>query len=464
MVDLLIKNGILLTMDARRRIIRGGSVAINDGRIVDIGKTDRLSLHEADREIDAKGKAVLPGFINAHAHIRHVLVRGMRDDLPIDPRVEPRQATSFTEDDCFNGAMLACSEMLKAGITCVLENNSYNVDRKNTDRIAQAIERMGMRAIIAPAYNDIDLSLPEDLRFTVQEAVKEYVRMIEEWDGKADGRIKIWLGPTQPGINVSTELLKEIRNLADEYKVGVTVHLSESIQPGAYPRAFLRVIRDKYGFKGHVDYAYDVGLLGPDVLAAHCVWVTNREIQILSSTGTKVVHNPGSNMYLGSGIAPIPRLQSSGIIVALGTDEGQNNLDMFEQMKLTALLQKVEALDPSAITAQTVLEMATIYGAKAIGLEKEIGSLEIGKKADIIIVNMKKPHLVPQHKVTSNIVYAANGSDVDTTIVDGRVIVENRQIKTASEEEILENAVKSAGAILEKSPNSRLAVEPWPVE
>jgi 5-methylthioadenosine/S-adenosylhomocysteine deaminase len=379
------------------------------------------------------------------------------DDLPVDV---PRKTLGElydppTDEGHYNIAMLACCEMLKSGTTCVLENSGTGKSGRQLDRKAEAIEESGMRAIIAPAFGDIDSRVPENQRLSIYDAIKGCKRIIREWNDRADERIKVWLGPIQIGISVSTELTREMRNLADRYGIGITVHLSERLSR-------LEELHENYGFNRHVEYAYDVGLLGPDVLAAHCVWVTKKEIQILRSTGTKVVHNPGGNMYLGSGIAPIPRLLESDIPVALGTDEGTTSLDLFEQMKYAVLIHKAVALDPTVIKAQKVLEMATIMGATALGLERDVGSLEIGKKADIILVDLQKPHLTPLHKITSNIVYAANGGDVDTTIIDGKIVMENREFKTVDEEKILRNAIETASCLR----NSRLGQyinEKWDV-
>lgn len=456
MINLLVKNGIIVTMDSDRKIFFDGSVAINEGRIIDVGKAEKLSHYRAEKEVSARGKVVLPGLINAHAHIHPLLMRRILIDLKMDVYRLIKLSSGITERDCYNIGLLACSEMIKSGTTCVLDNNFVTTSRRNVDMIAKAVERIGMRAVIAPGNTDIDPRYPKNELFSIKEAVKEYIRVIKEWDNRGDGRIKVWLGPSIPGIYASTELMREVGKIAEDYNVGITVHLSETLQR-------VEEIRKKYGFKGHVDYVYDMGLLGPNVLAAHCIWVTEREIQKLCSTGTKVVHVPASNMYMGRGIAPVPHLLDSGIKVALGTDGGNPTLDMFQHMRFAALLHKVAAFDSSVITAYQVLEMATINGAVALGLENDIGSIEKGKKADLILVDLQKPHLIPLHKVTSTIVYGAKGSDVDMTIVDGKILFENREIKTANEEDIIKNATKSANSILKKSGFSQLLCETWPV-
>ena len=422
LVDLLLKDGFILTMDPKRRIFKRGSVAIEGKEIVAVGEDVR---GPADEVIDAKGKAVLPGLINAHTHSPMTLLRGFADGMELDPwlrtKIWPIEK-NLRAEDCYVGALLACLEMLKSGTTCFADQYFF------MERVADAVEESGMRGVLS--YGIIE-------RGDAQRREREIAageRLVKTRHGKANGRILTQFGP-HASYTCSPECLVEVKELAKRYGVGVHIHLAETRWESE------EEIPKKYG-KRPVEHLDSIGFLGPEVLAAHCVWLNEREIAVLRERGVKPVHNPVSNMKIACGIAPVPEMSAAGIPVALGTDgaASNNTLDLFNEMKFAALLNKVRTLDPTVMPAQSVLEMATINGALALRLQDRIGSLEVGKRADVVVVDLQKPHFTPLYNVVSHLVYNAVGSDVDTVIVDGKVLMRERKVLTLDEAEVLSKA------------------------
>jgi cytosine/adenosine deaminase-related metal-dependent hydrolase len=268
--------------------------------------------------------------------------------------------------------------------------------------------------------------------------------MYEKWNGAADGRLAVWFGPRTPG-GVTPELYREISRLARERNMGITMHLAEVQADRVY-------LRERYG-KSPAEFVEDVGLVGPNVLLVHTVWMDANDIRILARTSTNVAHNPVSNAKLASGIAPIAEMLAAGVNVTLGTDGGPSNntYDLVRDMRWASYLQKARTLDPKVTPAEAVLEMATIRGARALGWEKEIGSLEVGKQADFVVFDLDKPHLTPHRDVASTLVYAATGADVDTVVIGGKVVVQNRQVLTLDEERVLREAKERAEAVWKRA-------------
>ncbi|MDI6820394.1 MAG: amidohydrolase family protein [Candidatus Hodarchaeaceae archaeon] len=429
MADILLRDGYIITMDAQRRVFKLGSVAIEGDRISAVGKEVR---ERADVVIDASGKAVLPGTINAHTHLSMTLLRGVADDMPLmewlENKIWPIER-NLKGQDCYAGAMLGCLEMIKSGTTCFADQYFFMKD------VANAVEEAGIRGVLS--YGIIERDDPERRKSELQAGEK----LVKECHGTANGRILTMFGP-HASYTCSPECLMQVKELAKKYKVGIHTHISESQDE-------VERVTKKYG-RRPVEHLDAIGFLGPEVLAAHCVWLTEQEISILRERGVKPVHSPVSNMKTASGVAPVPEMLAAGIPVALGTDGAASNnaLDMFNEMKFAALLNKVHKLDPTAVPAQAVLEMATINGAIALGLQDEIGSLEVGKKADVLLVDLKKPHFVPLYNVVSHLVYNAVGSDVDTVIVDGEVVMREREVLTVDEDKVLEEAQKASGGLL----------------
>jgi 5-methylthioadenosine/S-adenosylhomocysteine deaminase len=431
--SILIKNGIVVTMDHDRRIIENGAVAIREDRIEAVGKADEISGKiKADRIIDAKNKIIMPGLIDLHYHT--ALARGVSDGLPLGTYLETfwyPKLQNLKPDEAYWAAMLTYGEAIKSGTTTA--NDMY----RHMIKCGEAAETLGIRAILSCDCADESEKL---------DTLKDNEEVVKAMHGRANNRIQVRIGVEWMPIS-SYEFLSEVRATANRNKVGIHIHLNESLGE-------LEASKKKFG-KRPVEVAYDLGILGPDCVAAHCVWLTPTEIRLLRETSTPVSHDPGSNAKLGNGICPVPELLASGVTVGLGHDDSEcnNTVDLFEAMKLASVIHRAHRVDASLMQPQTVLEMATINGAKALQMEKEIGSIEPRKKADVILVDTHKLRLTPvisgkQLNVLSHLVYATHGDDVDTVIVDGKIIMENRIIKMFSEDMIIEKATQACKDVL----------------
>jgi len=423
MADIIIKNAYVLTMDPEVGDLKNGIVVIEDGKITEIGeKTDE----SADTIIDAKRSVVMPGLVNTHTHAAMTLFRGYADDLQLADWLEghiwPAEA-KLTAEDVYKGSLLACLEMIRSGTTSFADMYFY------MDETAKAVEASGLRASLS--HGLIELWNKEK----GEADLKEGKRFVRAWQGAADGRIKTMYGPHAPNT-CSEEFLVKVREEASRDGAGIHIHILET-------EAELLAMKKRYG-KCSVHLLEDIGFFGPDVLAAHCVWLSDGDIEILGKRGVNVSHNVISNMKLASGIAPVHKMLEKGVNVSLGTDgcASNNNLDLFEEMKTAALLHKVNIFSPTALPARQVLQMGTVNGAKALGTET--GMLKAGKKADLILVDMKKPHLTPCFDVPSHLVYSARGSDVRTTIVNGKILMDDYRVLVLDEHKVIEEAQKAA--------------------
>lgn len=429
MADIIIKNAYVLTMDPEAGDLKCGTVVIEDGKITEIGEKTR---ENADTVIDAKGSVLMPGLVNTHTHAAMTLFRGYADDLQLSEWLQghiwPAEA-QLRAEDVYKGSLLACLEMIKSGTTSFADMYFF------MDETAKAVEKSGLRASLSHGL----IELWDEEKGEID--LKEGTRFVRAWKGAAGGRIKTMYGPHAPNT-CSDEFLKKARDAADKEGVGLQIHLLET-------EAELNAMKEKYG-KCSVHMLEDIGFLGPDVLAAHCVWLSDGDIEILKKRGVNVSHNPVSNMKLASGIAPVHKMLEQGVNVTLGTDgcASNNNLDLFEEMKIAALLHKVNTFNPTLLPARQVLEMATVNGAKALGIDA--GMLKVGKKADMILVDLKKPHFTPCFDVQSHLVYSANGSDVRTTIVDGKVLMDEYNVLTIDEEKVMEETKKAADELVSR--------------
>lgn len=466
MADIYIRGGFLITMDRDRRIIREGAVAIEDGVIRAVGKREELDKdyrYHSDIVIDATRDIVMPGLINTHVHLAQGLLRACADYLPLIPwlkdRVWPLQG-NYTPDEALASAQLVVTEMIKTGTTTFLETGL--VGRYGPDQIIEFLHKSGIRAAVARHVMDMtgyaleENILHEGLVELGDKSYKDTIRLYHKYHGW-DNRIWIWFGPRTPGA-VSIELYRKISEKAKELKTGITMHLAEV-------KADVEYTVTRFG-KKPVEFAHWVGLTGPNVVLVHVVWVGDEEIKLLADTGTTVSHNPCSNMKLASGAARISDMIKAGVNVALGTDGGpsNNSYDLLREMKHAALLQPLRTLEATAIRAEQVLEMATINGARALMIDHMVGSIEVGKRADIIVVDTWKPHWKPFNNPVSHLVYAAMGSDVKHSIIDGKLVMYNRRILTFDEEEVLRKADKAAYSLYERAG---LCKEPdllWPIE
>lgn len=432
MTDMLIENGHVVTMDGERAIIKGGDIAIEGNEIIEVGENLGDS---ADEKIDAKGKAVLPGLVNAHTHLSMVLFRGVADDLDLQTWLQEKiwpMEESLQSQHVYEGALLGSLEMIKSGTTCFADQYFF------MEEVGRAVEKSGLRASLS--YGIIEENDPEKR----EKELKIGEDLVKEYEGAADGRITTMFGPHST-YTCSPDCLKEVRKLADKHEVGIHIHLSENERE-------IETVTDMHG-KRPPELLNSIDFLGPDVLAAHCTWLNDEEIEIIQEKGVKPAHNPVSNMKLGSGIAPVPELLAADVPVGLGTDgaASNNSLDMLEEIKFAALLNKLGKGDPTVIPARQALEMATINGAKALGREDEIGSIEPGKKADIILLDLNEPHLTPLHNIESQIVYSCNGADVDSVIVDGKVLMREREVLTLKEDKILRDSQESSEDLTKES-------------
>jgi 5-methylthioadenosine/S-adenosylhomocysteine deaminase len=414
---MLIKNALIVTMDNDRRVIKNGDILIEGNRIVKIGK----DIEEKDEDIiDAKGMVALPGFVNTHTHSSMTLLRGYADDLPLmkwlKEYIWPLEAL-LKPEDCYIGSKLACLEMIKAGITTFSDMYFY------MNNVAKAVEESGIRGILSYVIND---SMPEN--FAGITATKRFLNEV-----KKSERIIPIIGPHSP-YACSKETLQKSKEMADDLKTLIHIHVSET-------REEVEESKRKFGLKP-IEYLNSIGLLGSNLEIAHCVWADTNEIKMLAKENVKVSHCSVSNMKLSSGVGPINYMLENGLIVSMGSDGpcSNNRLDIIQEMKFCSLLQKVSFIDPTAVPAEKALEMATINGAKALRLDDKIGSIEIGKIADIILMDFNKPHLTPMHNVYSHIVYASQASDVDTVICNGKLLMRKRKVLTLDEEEAMEKA------------------------
>jgi 5-methylthioadenosine/S-adenosylhomocysteine deaminase len=411
--SLLIRGGTIITMNDRFDIV-SGDVSIRDGRIAAIAPAIAAT---HDRVVEARGGYVLPGLIQTHIHLCQTLFRGYADDLPLmewlRTRVWPMEA-AHTPDTLRAAARLAATELLSTGTTCVLTMETVH----DTDAVFEAVEESGLRATIGKCMMDFDAQVPKRLQEQTAASIEESLAIRRRWDGAANGRLRAAFAP-RFAVSCSRELLEAVASLSHQYQALVHTHASES-------RDEIAIVKQMSGGLSNLEYLASVHLASPQLCTAHCVWVDEREQQLLADYDVKVMHCPGSNLKLGSGIAPVPELRARGITVSLGADGAacNNRLDMFDEMRLAGVLQAMRR-QPGVLTARDILWMATRAGARTLGADHEIGSIDAGKRADVIVVDRDRPHLAPGPDPYSTLVYAARGSDVRTTIVDGELLVDN---------------------------------------
>lgn len=421
---ILIKNAFIL--NPQNDINGKRDVLIKDDLIYKI--EEDIADDNVDKIINAEDKILLPGFVNTHTHLSMTLFRGLADDLALDEwlndNIWPMEA-NLNGNYCYIGALLGAVELIKSGTTTFSDMYFYMED------VARAVEESGIRAALS--YGMIDFGDEEKRKAEIE----QNMTLFKNCHDTADGRIRVFFGPHSP-YTASEELLKEVRKLADENNIKIHIHVSET----------QKEIDDVSAEKGLRPFEYldSIGFLGPDVVCAHSVWLSDEEIEIIKKHDVKISHNPCSNMKLASGIAPVSKLLENDICVAIGTDgaSSNNNLDIIEELRTASLLQKVSTLDPKALNSDEALAIGTINGARALGWDDEIGSVEVGKKADLILINKNHANMIPDSsKLSSNVIYSANGFNVDTTICNGQILMENRQLTTLDEQDIYKKAKKA---------------------
>src|SRR5687768_15548420 len=418
-VDLLVLNGTLVTMDKDHRVIEDAGVAIENGRIVAVGqRKDIVRRYTSSQTVDARGKIIIPGLINGHTHIPMTLFRGLADDLDLQDWLTkfifPAEAKNVSEEFVRAGTRLGLAEMIRGGTTTYCDMYYFE------DAIADETAKAGVRGVLGETV--IDFPVADNK--TNAEAMAYVEKFVQKWKGHE--LITAAIAPHAP-YTVSEEHLKAVRAFSDRTGAPIVTHISET----------KREVDDSLKAKGAspIDFLLRIGFLNDRVIAAHVVWPNPGEIEILKRAGVGVVHNPQSNMKLASGVAPVPQMLKEGVRVGLGTDgaASNNDLSMWEEMDTVAKLHKVFSGDPKVISAQQAFELATIRSAAALHLEKEIGSLEAGKRADILIIDRDTLNQIPLYNIYSDLVYATKASDVQTVIINGRIVMRDRRLLTLNE-------------------------------
>jgi 5-methylthioadenosine/S-adenosylhomocysteine deaminase len=418
---IIIRNGKLVTMNAARDIL-SADILIQNDRILKIGSVSE----SADIEIDARGKIILPGFIQTHVHLCQALFRNQADDVALidwlQQYIWPMEA-AHTEESIAVSARLGLAEMLHCGTTTIMDFGTLH----HTDVLFCEAQKAGMRAIIGKSLMDSSEGVAVSLCEPIEASLEEAETLIHDWHGVANNRLQFALTPRFL-LSCSPELLRRIREMQKQYQVIFHTHAAET-------ETEVAVTRQKYGM-GNIEYLNSLGLLGPKSALAHCIWLSEAEQELLAKRGTSVLHCPSANLKLASGFAAIPEMLKKGITVSIGADGApcNNNMNIFEEMRLAALVQKYRLHDAKALPAQKVVEMATIGGARTVGMEKEIGSLEAGKKADIILLDLEKLHSVPSGNIYGQLVYSARPENVETVIVDGAILMRDQKLQTIDSE------------------------------
>lgn len=436
-VDLVISGGIVVTMDPARRVLPSGAVAIAGNRIVGVGTVAEIAAAYAPaRRIDAAGRMVLPGFVNLHSHAGLTIMRGIGEDKGSASLFPPAIAVWDVMDDAEVGAMsmLGLYELLRFGSTTVVENF------RKTQAVAESAERIGIRAVLSEIVADVDQYAIETHGYRYdarrgEERLRTGIEVADRWHGAAGGRLTVQLSPHAPDF-CSKPLLATIGQEARRRGLRITLHLAQTPREVAH-------VKELHGC-GSVELLHELGLLGPDVIAAHCIYIDDGELRLLAETRTGIAHNASINAKRGR----IPRaidIMELGGVVGLGTDNYHGNLT--EVWKFAISAARFRTGDATRLSPMQVLEMATINGARALGMQADIGSLEPGKCADVVIVDLQKPHFYPLIEPVGAFVHNAVGNDIDTVIVDGRVVVDAGRLQTVAPEEILATSQQTADAV-----------------
>jgi len=434
-VSLVITGGTVVTIDPARRVLSPGALAIDGADIVGVARPEEISARfTAGQTIDASGQVVLPGLVNTHTHAAMVMFRGLADDLALMEWLEryifPAEARTVSPEMVRVGTELALLEMIRSGTTTFADMYYFE------EEVGRAAKRAGVRAVVGETIIGFpvpDAKTPAESLKRAEDLAREFAR---------DPLIVAAVAPHAP-YTLDREGLQACRSLSDRFAIPILIHVAETADE-------VRTMRERFGLSP-VAYLASIGFLGPRIVAAHGVWVSQEDIATLGRSGVGIAHNPESNMKLASGTAPVPRYLAAGLNVGLGTDgaASNNDLDMFEAMRQAALLHKLESRDPRAIGASVALDMATIGGSRALGLDKLVGSLEPGKRADVITVSMAGPRQTPMYNAVSHLVYVSRGDDVQNTIVNGRILMRDRRVLAMDEPAVLAAARKLAEKVRE---------------
>jgi 5-methylthioadenosine/S-adenosylhomocysteine deaminase len=426
-VDLIVTGGTVVTMNDARAVYDDGAVVVKGDTIIAVGSRNELEAkYVASQTVDARGKLLLPGFINGHTHVPMTLFRGLHDDVTLNDwlykYIFPAEAKNVNEEFVRWGTLLAAAEQIRGGVTTFADMYYFE------DAVAEETKTAGMRGVLGETF--IDFPAPDNK--SEAEMLGYTEKFLKKWQG--DPLIHAAVAPHSI-YTCSKKTLQDAAALARKYHAPILIHTAEMKKEWDDS--------EKQNGMSPVQYLDKIGILGPDVVSAHCIYVDEADQKTLARRQVGCVHNPSSNMMLASGVAPVAAMRTAGVAVGLGTDgpAGSNNdLDLMEEMDLAAKLAKITKMDPLALNAKAVVEMATIEGAKALHMEKEIGSLEAGKKADFILISLDEPNAVPMYDLYAQLAYALKGSDVETVVIGGRVVMRDRKLLTVKEEEVMAKA------------------------
>ncbi|MBM4264711.1 MAG: amidohydrolase [Deltaproteobacteria bacterium] len=449
MSNLIITNALIVPMTEERKFFAGW-VRLRDGAITAVQPGAPREVARDEECINAEGRVLMPGLVNAHTHLYQVLLRAVWEDLELMPWLKRIYgcARVLTPEHFYAGSLLGCVEAIRSGVTTVCEHNFLNPSPECALETIRAIQDSGLRAVFARTIMDTGEIVPDCTKERPEQAFRVIQDVLAKH--KSAKQLSFMTGPNTPPINTTPDLLREVRRFADAHNLGISAHVAES-------HSVVESVRQRHGRNGVVEFLQQFGIPGKSSIFAHSVHVSNEEITILKETGTSVSHNPVSNMMLGDGVAPVVEMLRQGVNVALGTDGAASNhsQDLFDTMKAASLLQKVHHRDAGVIKPYDVLRMATVGGAKALGLDAHCGTIEVGKRADLILVDMGTVHGAPVNDIFSQIVHCAKASDVCTVIVDGKVVMRDRQLTGLDDKKILADA-KDANRDLMNRLNSSL--------
>ena len=446
MSTILINKGSIVTMNDAQQVYSTGYIFIEDDLITAVGLGEAPArFHKAEVTIDASLMAVMPGMINAHTHLFQTFIRGLADDKPLLEWLKEAiwpVAQALTEEEAYTAAMVGFVENIRGGATAVIDHQYIHTDLGNDDGVCRAADEAGLRFLLARGWADKDyhpafMEPPDQI-------ISETVRLRKKWQLAESNRIRVEFGPLIPW-GCTEETMIRTHDISQQWGAGTHIHVAEtSVEVD---------MNLKSRGNRHIEWLAEMGILGPHMQLVHSIWLDDHEIELIAQHGAIVVHCPVSNMYLASGVARVPEMLEKGITVALGSDgPGSNNSqDMLEVLKVTALLHKVNTLDATILLPEDVLWMACRGGAAAFGLPEKIGSLEVGKKADVVIVDLDTPMAVPVHRIPSALVYNASVRDVDTVIVDGRILMKDKEIEFLDEKALLREARQSCANLFKRA-------------
>lgn len=448
MNSILIKNGSIVTVNDTDQVFKTGYIYIEDDLIKAIGEGDApAQYNNADKVIDANLMAVMPGMINAHTHLFQTFIRGLADDKPLLEWLKAAiwpVAQALTEEEAYVAALVGVVENIRGGATSIIDHQYIHTEPGNDDGVCRAAEEAGVRFMLARGWTDQDYfpAFMEDQ----EQIISETTRLRDKWQlgDNASGRIQVEFAPLIPW-GCTEETMCHTHEISKKWGSGTHIHVAET-------KTEVDINLKKRGSR-HIEWLAEIGVLNSKMQLVHSVWLEDNEIDLVAEHDAIIVHCPVSNMYLASGVARIPEMLERGITIALATDGpgSNNNQDMMELLKTTALLHKVDTLNATVLLPEDVLRMACRGGAKAFGMPDEIGSLEVGKKADIILVDMDTPMAMPVHRVSSALVYNLSNRDVDTVIVDGRILMQNKEILFLDEKALMKRARETCATLFERA-------------